>query len=226
MSWRQAADPTASLMAFNLVRPSTVSFHRPNVPSQADDRWELTFQPVIPARAFGLSNILRLTMPYQLDGRGDEARGGHPVRSRGLPPGLGAAGCGAGDDLRDRRRRAGRLGDRPGDRRRLAGVEEARPRPVQPERVWRRHEGQPAAADRRLSARRRLGAQPRRPADGLRLARGRVFVGPDRRAARQGRADRRTADAICDQSAYNLRDQDGLDALSLLLTATLLVPSR
>ena len=69
---RQATDPTASLMAFNLIGTYTASFHGPDVPSVADDRWALKFQPVIPFRAFGLSNILRLSMPYQLAGRGDE----------------------------------------------------------------------------------------------------------------------------------------------------------
>ena len=69
---RQATDQTASLMAFSLIGTYTASFHGPDLPGQADDRWQLKFQPVIPFQAFGTSNILRLSMPYQIAGRGDD----------------------------------------------------------------------------------------------------------------------------------------------------------
>lgn len=68
----QATDPTASLMAFNLVTKYVTGFHGPDVAGQPDDRTEISFRPVIPFRAFDLSNIMRLTIRGQVDGRGDE----------------------------------------------------------------------------------------------------------------------------------------------------------
>jgi hypothetical protein len=67
----QATDPTASLMAFNF-KGLWSDFHGPDVPGERDERWEFQFQPVIPFEALGHPNILRLTVPYQLGGRGDE----------------------------------------------------------------------------------------------------------------------------------------------------------
>ncbi len=69
---REATDPTASLMAFNFLADYTASFHGPDVPGEPDDRTTLTFRPVIPYDLFGVPNILRLTMPYQVAGRGEE----------------------------------------------------------------------------------------------------------------------------------------------------------
>lgn len=40
-----------------------------------DDGFDLTFRPVVPFQAWGLPNILRLTIPYRLDGRGEEGLG-------------------------------------------------------------------------------------------------------------------------------------------------------
>lgn len=70
---RQATDPTASLMAFNFIADYTGGFHGPDTGD--DDAAELTFRPAIPFRAFGANNILRLTLPYQLSGRGEERLG-------------------------------------------------------------------------------------------------------------------------------------------------------
>lgn len=70
---RQATDPTASLMSFGLI--TTYTNFRGDAPNQPDDAWEIKFQPVIPFKAFGLPNILRVSMPYQLSGRGDEGLG-------------------------------------------------------------------------------------------------------------------------------------------------------
>jgi hypothetical protein len=67
----QATDPTASLMAFNF-KFAYGDFHGPGVPGQPDDIWIFQFQPVIPFTLLDTPNILRLTVPYQLAGRGDE----------------------------------------------------------------------------------------------------------------------------------------------------------
>lgn len=69
---RDAADPTASLMALNFQTLYTGGFHGPGIPSQPDDQLTFQFRPVIPFEAFGRPNIFRATIPYQLDGRGDE----------------------------------------------------------------------------------------------------------------------------------------------------------
>ena len=71
---RQATDPTASLMAFNFQGIYN-DFHGPDVPGEPDDRWTLQFRPVIPFTLFDQPNILRMTVPYQVSGRGDEGWG-------------------------------------------------------------------------------------------------------------------------------------------------------
>jgi hypothetical protein len=65
----KATDPTASLMAFNFTTTYFGEFHGDTSPGRA---WEVKFQPVIPYKAFDLPNILRITMPYQLSGPGDD----------------------------------------------------------------------------------------------------------------------------------------------------------
>jgi hypothetical protein len=70
---RQATDPTASLMSFGLIGSYTGDFYGPGTGD--DDRTEIKFQPVIPFQAFGTSNILRVSMPYQVSGRGDNGLG-------------------------------------------------------------------------------------------------------------------------------------------------------
>lgn len=71
---RQATDPTASLMSLGLSTTYTGGYHG-NQPDQPDDAWQLKFQPVIPFKAFDLPNILRISMPYQTGGRGEEGLG-------------------------------------------------------------------------------------------------------------------------------------------------------
>ncbi len=66
-----ATDPTASLMSFNFIGDYTGAFHGPGN-GQSDDAFDLTFRPVIPFKAFGKPNILRMTVPYQVDGRGGD----------------------------------------------------------------------------------------------------------------------------------------------------------
>lgn len=64
---RQATDPTASLMAFNLINDFRTTF------TDSDDTgFEFRFQPVVPFRAFKTSNILRVVVPYQGSGPGNE----------------------------------------------------------------------------------------------------------------------------------------------------------
>jgi hypothetical protein len=43
--------------------------------SQDDLSLDLTFRPVIPFTAFGRQNILRLTLPFRVSGRGNEGLG-------------------------------------------------------------------------------------------------------------------------------------------------------
>lgn len=69
---RQATDPTASLMALNFQGLWVGDYYGPNPPGQPDDQFTFQFRPVIPFEAFGKPNIFRATIPYQLDGRGDE----------------------------------------------------------------------------------------------------------------------------------------------------------
>jgi len=71
---RQATDPTASLMSLNFIADYTGGFHGPNR-GLDDDAWAVSFRPVIPFEAFGRPNILRMTLPYQLDGRGEDGLG-------------------------------------------------------------------------------------------------------------------------------------------------------
>jgi len=63
----QATDPTASLMAFNLINNFTTSYH-----GLDDSGYMFKFQPVVPFRAWRTSNILRVVVPYQTSGPGDE----------------------------------------------------------------------------------------------------------------------------------------------------------
>jgi hypothetical protein len=66
---RAATDPTASLMALNFIG-TYVGDYRDDQPGSDDDSTELSFRPVIPFKAFGKSNIMRLTIPYNAGGRG------------------------------------------------------------------------------------------------------------------------------------------------------------
>jgi hypothetical protein len=69
----QATDPTASLMALNFLADYTGGFYGPD--ADGKDATTLTFRPAIPFKAFGVNNIMRLTLPYQIDGRGEEGMG-------------------------------------------------------------------------------------------------------------------------------------------------------
>ena len=67
----QATDPTASLMSFSLYGDYTASFHGASA-GLPGDALVTAFRPVIPFTAFGQKNILRMTVPYQVSGRGEE----------------------------------------------------------------------------------------------------------------------------------------------------------
>ena len=71
---RKANDPTASLKAFNFLADYTGDYNGPNS-GQNDLSLDLTFRPVIPFTAFGRQNILRLTSPLRVSGRGNEGLG-------------------------------------------------------------------------------------------------------------------------------------------------------
>ena len=70
----KATDPTASLMAFNFQTTYIGGYHGPSG-GLPDDSWSAQFRPVIPWNLGDLPNILRMTVPYQLDGRGQEGFG-------------------------------------------------------------------------------------------------------------------------------------------------------
>ncbi len=71
---RQATDPTASLMALNFIADYTGDY-RGSQAGADDDSLDFSFRPVIPFNAFGAPNILRLTIPYRVSGRGTEGLG-------------------------------------------------------------------------------------------------------------------------------------------------------
>lgn len=70
----QATDPTASLMALNFIGNYTGGFYGDGH-GLPDDSWSLTFRPAIPFEFLDHPNIFRLTVPYQLGGRGQEGFG-------------------------------------------------------------------------------------------------------------------------------------------------------
>lgn len=70
----RASDPTASLMAFNFLGTYTGGFHGEGHGLQ-DDAWSLTFRPTIPFNFLDHPNLLRITVPYQVSGRGQEGFG-------------------------------------------------------------------------------------------------------------------------------------------------------
>ncbi len=67
---RQATDPTASLMSLGFITTYTGDFYGER-PGEPDHAWEFKFQPVIPFTLLEMPNILRISLPYQIDGPGD-----------------------------------------------------------------------------------------------------------------------------------------------------------
>ncbi|MBI5364758.1 MAG: hypothetical protein HZA53_16400 [Planctomycetes bacterium] len=71
---KQATDPTASLMSLGIIGTYSGPY-RGDAPGQDASTTRLKFQPVIPFKAWGADNILRVSMPYTLDGRGQHGLG-------------------------------------------------------------------------------------------------------------------------------------------------------
>ena len=68
---RRATDPTASPMNFAFINNFTTSyFDRADGSSVDETGYLLKFQPVLPFKAWGVANILRMTLPYQVSGPG------------------------------------------------------------------------------------------------------------------------------------------------------------
>jgi hypothetical protein len=82
----QATDPTASLMSFNLINAVSASYHGVD-----DSGYTFKFQPVVPFRAFGVSNILRVVVPYQIDGPGNEGLKSVTIFDLAVLPQIGPA---------------------------------------------------------------------------------------------------------------------------------------
>ncbi|MEQ1892612.1 MAG: hypothetical protein ABL998_08735 [Planctomycetota bacterium] len=61
-------------MSLGLIGTYTGAYHG-SAAGLEDDSSALKFQPVIPFRAFGANNILRISLPYNFDGRGQEGLG-------------------------------------------------------------------------------------------------------------------------------------------------------
>ncbi len=62
-------------MALNFQGTYVGGYHGAGVPGEANDALSFVFRPVIPLEFLGKPNILRLTLPYQVGGRGDEGFG-------------------------------------------------------------------------------------------------------------------------------------------------------
>jgi hypothetical protein len=66
---RRATDPTASPPNFQLINDVTFDYRDRADGTPIDDTgYQVRFQPVIPFTAWGVANILRLTLPYQVSG--------------------------------------------------------------------------------------------------------------------------------------------------------------
>ena len=70
---RRATDPTASPLNFGIIGDVTTSYRDLEDGTPIDETgYTLKFQPVIPFKAWGVANILRMTVPYQVSGPGPE----------------------------------------------------------------------------------------------------------------------------------------------------------
>jgi hypothetical protein len=73
---RRATDPTASPPTFSLINDVTFNYRNLADGTPVDDTgYALRFQPVIPFRAWGVANILRMTIPYQISGPSPDGLG-------------------------------------------------------------------------------------------------------------------------------------------------------
>lgn len=69
---RRATDPTASPLNFGIINDVSTSYRDLEDGTPAENGYTLKFQPVIPFKAWGVANILRMTVPYQVSGPGPE----------------------------------------------------------------------------------------------------------------------------------------------------------
>jgi hypothetical protein len=70
---RRATDPTASPPNFGFISDVTTSYRDLEDGTPIDETgYQLKFQPVVPFKAWGVANILRMTVPYQTSGPGPE----------------------------------------------------------------------------------------------------------------------------------------------------------
>ena len=70
---RRATDPTASPLTFGFINDVTTSYRDLEDGTPIDENgYLLKFQPVLPFKAWGVANILRMTVPYQVSGPGPE----------------------------------------------------------------------------------------------------------------------------------------------------------
>ena len=68
---RRATDPTASPPNFSFINDFTLSYRDLADGTPVDENgYTLKFQPVIPFKAWGAANILRMTVPYEISGPG------------------------------------------------------------------------------------------------------------------------------------------------------------
>ena len=73
---RRATDPTASPLTFSFINDVTFSYRGRADGTPIDDTgYALRFQPVIPFKVWGVANILRMTVPYQVSGPSPEGLG-------------------------------------------------------------------------------------------------------------------------------------------------------
>jgi hypothetical protein len=73
---RRATDPTASPPTFSFINDVTFSYRDRADGTPVDDTgYALRFQPVIPFKAWGVANILRMTIPYQISGPSPDGLG-------------------------------------------------------------------------------------------------------------------------------------------------------
>ena len=67
---RRATDPTASPLNFGLINDVTTSYRDREDGTPIDENgYPLKFQPVIPFKAWGIANILRMTVPTRCPAR-------------------------------------------------------------------------------------------------------------------------------------------------------------
>ena len=69
-------DPTASPLTFGFINDVTTSYRDLEDGTPIDENgYQLKFQPVLPFKAWGVANILRMTVPYQVSGPSPEGLG-------------------------------------------------------------------------------------------------------------------------------------------------------